>query len=82
MSVYELPSTRAVQQLMPIGRGPIPELWDLIAWRDKLLGQRMGHNIGLGLLELDWASHECIMRRASTNQEDGELGLPQGLDGA
>ena len=60
---------------MLVGRGPIPELWGLIAWRDKLLGQRMGHNIGLGLLELDWTSHECIMRRVLTNQGDGELGL-------
>ena len=82
MLVYELLSARAVQQLMPVGRGPIPELWGLIAWRDKLLGQRMGHNIGLGLLELHWTSHECIMRRASTNQEAGELALPQGLNGA
>ena len=82
MLVYELLSSRAVQWLMPIGRGPISKLWGLIAWRDKLLGQRMGHNIGLGLLELDWTSHKCIMRRASTNQEDGELGLLQGLDGA
>ena len=82
MLVYELPSAKAAQWLMPVGRGPIPELWGLIAWRDKVLGQRMGHNIGLGLLELDWTSHEYIMRSVSTNQGDGELGLPQGLDGA